>query len=66
MVGRLSHEVGWKYKNVVRTLETRRKLKLAQSIRKKQKMKEIRKAAKAKVNKQTQEDKKVIVSYGYN
>ena len=27
VLGRLSHEVGWKYQNVVATLESRRKIK---------------------------------------
>lgn len=33
-LGRLSHEVGWKYKDVVRALETKRKVRAVLSIRK--------------------------------
>lgn len=38
-LGRLSHEVGWKYKDVVRALETKRKVKAVLSIRKRNSLK---------------------------
>ncbi|CAH1183483.1 unnamed protein product [Phaedon cochleariae] len=65
-VGRLSHEVGWKYQSVVRTLESKRKVKAVLSIRKRDKLKKITKAASEKVAKKTQPFTAVINSYGYN
>ncbi|KAJ8951250.1 hypothetical protein NQ314_007693, partial [Rhamnusium bicolor] len=47
-VGRLSHEVGWKYQSVVRTLESKRKVKAVLSIRKRDKLKKLTKAASEK------------------
>ena len=38
-LGRLSHEVGWKYKDVVRALETKRKVKAVLAIRKRDSLK---------------------------
>lgn len=38
-VGRLSHEVGWKYQTVVRALENKRKAKTVLNIRKRDKLK---------------------------
>ncbi|XP_022920559.1 large ribosomal subunit protein uL13 [Onthophagus taurus] len=65
-VGRLSHEVGWKYQSVVRTLETKRKVKAVLNIRKRDKLKKITKAATQKVEKQIAPYTAVIKSYGYN
>ncbi|KAL1513177.1 hypothetical protein ABEB36_002622 [Hypothenemus hampei] len=65
-VGRLSHEVGWKYQSVVRTLETKRKVKAVLTIRKRDKLKKITKQASEKVAKQSEPFTKVINSYGYN
>nr|CAI5831711.1 unnamed protein product [Callosobruchus analis] len=65
-VGRLSHEVGWKYQSVVRTLESKRKYKAVLAIRKRDKLKKITKAASEKVAKQTKPFTAVINSYGYN
>ncbi|XP_030748989.1 60S ribosomal protein L13a [Sitophilus oryzae] len=65
-VGRLSHEVGWKYQSVVRTLETKRKVKAVLSIRKRDKLKKLTKQASEKVSKQVKPFTEVINSYGYN
>ncbi|CAH1960136.1 unnamed protein product [Acanthoscelides obtectus] len=65
-VGRLSHEVGWKYQTVVRTLESKRKYKSVLAIRKRDKLKKITKAASEKVAKQTKPFTAIINSYGYN
>nr|WIG64892.1 ribosomal protein L13 [Agasicles hygrophila] len=65
-VGRLSHEVGWKYQTVVRTLENKRKVKAVLSIRKRDKLKKITKHASEKVAKQTKPFTELINSYGYN
>ena len=38
-VGRLSHEVGWKYKAVVRTLENKRRVRSILEVQKRDKLK---------------------------
>ncbi|CAG9769165.1 unnamed protein product [Ceutorhynchus assimilis] len=65
-VGRLSNEVGWKYQSVVRTLETKRKVKAVLAIRKRDKLKKITKQASEKVEKQVTPFTQVINTYGYN
>ncbi|KAJ8974001.1 hypothetical protein NQ317_002397 [Molorchus minor] len=65
-VGRLSHEVGWKYQSVVRTLESKRKVKAVLSIHKRDKLKKLTNAASEKVAKQVKPFTAVINSYGYN
>ncbi|XP_065164931.1 large ribosomal subunit protein uL13 [Atheta coriaria] len=65
-VGRLSTEVGWKYQSVVKTLEAKRKAKAVLSIRKRDKLKKITRAATTKVEKQIAPYQKVINAYGYN
>lgn len=65
-VGRLSHEVGWKYQTVVRALETKRKVRAVLSIRKRDKLKKITKQAGEKVAKQIAPFSTVINNYGYN
>lgn len=64
-VGRLSHEVGWKYQTVVRSLESKRKVKAVLAIRKRDKLKKITKAASVKVAKQVKPFTEIINSYGY-
>lgn len=64
-VGRLSHEVGWKYQSVVRTLESKRKVKAVLAIRTRDKLKKITKKASEKVAKQVAPYTAVINSYGY-
>jgi len=63
-VGRLSHEVGWKYQDVVARLEERRKVKgAAYYQRKKVALKQLSEAkASAKVDNKT---KKQLAEYGY-
>ncbi|MPC10576.1 60S ribosomal protein L13a [Portunus trituberculatus] len=63
-LGRLSHEVGWKYKSVVATLETRRKLKQAVLHKKRLTDKKLRRQALNKVSKRVEPYTKVMVSYG--
>lgn len=65
-MGRLSHEVGWKYQAVVRTLETKRKVKAVLSIRKRDKLKKITAQASDKVAKQVKPFTETINSFGYN
>lgn len=40
-MGRLSHEVGWKYKAVVRTLENKRRVRAILEVQKRNKLKVI-------------------------
>lgn len=65
-LGRLSHEVGWKYKHVVRTLELKRKVKTVLRIRKHKHLKKLTHEAGEKVAKQVEPYTRVIKSYGYN
>ncbi|XP_014251479.1 60S ribosomal protein L13a [Cimex lectularius] len=64
-LGRLSHEVGWKYKDVVRALETKRKVRAVFDIRRRKGLKELTKAAGKKVSKATAPYTAVVNSYGY-
>lgn len=64
-MGRLSHEVGWKYQSVVRALETKRKVRAVLAIRKRDKLKKITKQAGEKVAKQVAPFTAVINKYGY-
>jgi len=63
-VGRLSHEVGWKYQDVVARLEERRKVKgAAYYARKKAARRQLSDATKgAKVDTKTT---KALAEYGY-
>ncbi|XP_042208592.1 60S ribosomal protein L13a-like [Homarus americanus] len=63
-LGRLSHEVGWKYKTVVATLEARRKVKSTVIFKKRKADMKLRKQAMAKVTKRIEPYTKVLVSYG--
>ncbi|XP_071521915.1 large ribosomal subunit protein uL13 [Panulirus ornatus] len=63
-LNRLSHEVGWKYKLVVSSLERRRKLRAAVQYKKKVADEKMKKKALEKVSKQIEPYKKVIAAYG--
>ncbi|XP_028162696.1 60S ribosomal protein L13a [Ostrinia furnacalis] len=65
-VGRLSHEVGWKYRDVVRKLEDKRKIKAVKRVAYERKLKKITKDAGEKVTKAVAPFTAVIQSYGYN
>uniref|UniRef100_T1J6X9 Large ribosomal subunit protein uL13 n=1 Tax=Strigamia maritima TaxID=126957 RepID=T1J6X9_STRMM len=62
-LGRLSHEVGWKYQNVVATLEIKRKVKAAVHYKKQKAEEKLRDAAKKKMAKRVSPFQKVIESY---
>lgn len=64
-LGRLSHEVGWKYQNVIQTLELKRKAKANVHYAKKLNEAKLRVQAKKLVEGKTQELRNVITSYGY-
>ena len=66
-LGRLSHEVGWKYQDVVETLEAKRKVKAEAFHKKKMADEKIATAVKkdAKLVKRIAKYQKVIEGYGY-
>jgi large subunit ribosomal protein L13Ae len=64
-LGRLAHEVGWKYQNVVATLEMRRKAKSRILYAKKEKEAILRSNAKKALPSHLRSDAKVIQSFGY-
>merc|ERR1711963_1350720 len=67
-LGRLSHEVGWKYQDVVATLEAKRKVKGEAFHKKSVAVKKLRDQVKAdpKVVKRIAPYQKIIESYGHN
>merc|ERR1712226_914153 len=64
-LGRLSHEVGWKYQNVVKALETKRKLKAVLRVRINKRNNKITKEAQSKVQGKVAPYQKIIEGYGY-
>jgi len=64
-VGRLSHEIGWKYQNVISTLEAKRKLKSKRFYTKKVTEMKLRAKAKAAISTKIEPVEKIITSYGY-
>ncbi|KAJ8891448.1 hypothetical protein PR048_003976 [Dryococelus australis] len=65
-VGRLSHEVGWKYQNVVRTLEKKRTAKANLYIHKHNCLKKLTREAGKKVEDKIAPLNNIIESYGYH
>lgn len=65
-VGRLSHEVGWKYKAVVRTLENKRRVRSILEVQKRDKLKKLTKQAGQTVAKATAPYTAIINNFGYN
>merc|ERR1719249_283367 len=65
VLGRLSHEVGWKYQNVIATLENRRKVKSAHYYRKTKSEAQLRAKAAVNVAKKIAPYQAVIESFGY-
>ena len=66
-MGRLSHDVGWKYQDVVATLEAKRKVKSDSFHKKKMSMARIKDQVKKdpKVVKRIANYQKIIEGYGY-
>ncbi|XP_064628362.1 large ribosomal subunit protein uL13-like [Lineus longissimus] len=65
-LGRISHEIGWKYQNVVNTLEGRRRAKSAEYYRKKKAETVWRNKATENVKDKVAKQQKIIESYGYH
>uniref|UniRef100_A0A0N5AK42 Large ribosomal subunit protein uL13 n=1 Tax=Syphacia muris TaxID=451379 RepID=A0A0N5AK42_9BILA len=64
-VGRLSHEVGWQYQEVVAKLEAKRKVKSAAYYEKKKADMKLRAQAIKNVAKRVEPYQKIIESFGY-
>jgi len=66
-VGRLAHEVGWKYQDIVATLEAKRKVKSETFYKKKLSLSKLREEVKKdpKVAKRIAPYQKIIESYGF-
>jgi large subunit ribosomal protein L13Ae len=65
-VGRLSHEVGWKYQNVIETLELKRKAKASLRHAKQKRDEKLRAEAKKTVAAKLKKEAAILQSYGYN
>jgi len=65
-ISRISHEVGWKYQNVIATLEEKRKVKSKLFHTKKQKEEKLRKKATVTMSKRLAHHQKIIESLGHH
>jgi large subunit ribosomal protein L13Ae len=65
-LARIAHEVGWKYQDVVATLEKRRKLKSTEFYKSKTRRAKLMDAAKKAVAKKVEPYQQIIESYGYS
>jgi len=65
-LSRISHEVGWKYQDVVATLEKRRKLKSTEFYKRKKQSNKLMETAKKNVAKKAAPYQQIIESYGYS
>lgn len=64
-VGRLSHEVGWKYQNVIQTLELKRKAKAALRYGRQKRDEKLRAQAKLAVANKLKKEAAILESYGF-
>lgn len=64
-IGRLSHEVGWHYQDVVKNLERKRKANARLLISHNKKLNKLTETAKEKIVKSAEPFNKIIKSYGY-
>merc|ERR1712025_32615 len=65
VLGRLSHEVGWKYQNVVATMEARRKVKSSRFYKKQVSDKKMRGKARQSVAERVSQHQQVIEGLGF-
>merc|ERR1711911_501931 len=63
--GRISHEVGWKYQDVIETLENKRKLKASVAYGKKGVLQKTRRAAFRAVSQRIAAHQKVVHALGH-
>eukprot|EP00178_Gracilaria_changii_P026359 TRINITY_DN81097_c0_g1_i1.p1 TRINITY_DN81097_c0_g1~~TRINITY_DN81097_c0_g1_i1.p1 ORF type:complete len:207 (-),score=21.12 TRINITY_DN81097_c0_g1_i1:31-651(-) len=66
VLSRLSHEVGWKYQDVIQTLEARRKVKAKKHYLIKKRDLKLKEQAKKDVAKRIEKYQKIIEGYGYH
>ncbi|XP_072178943.1 large ribosomal subunit protein uL13-like [Diadema setosum] len=66
MLGRLAHEVGWKYKNIITALEEKRKARAHLHYQKAQRQAALRRKAVKSVCEKIAPFQKVIEEYGYH
>ncbi|XP_071492817.1 large ribosomal subunit protein uL13-like [Diadema antillarum] len=66
MLGRLAHEVGWKYKNIITALEEKRKARAHLHYQKAQRQAALRRKAVKSVSEKIAPFQKVIEEYGYH
>jgi large subunit ribosomal protein L13Ae len=64
-VGRVAHEVGWKYRDVVSSLEAKRKIKARLHYNHKQRLEKIRVKATQKMSKGIAKQTAVLKKYGF-
>jgi len=64
-LGRLAHEVGWKYQDVIKKLEAKRKVKSGLRFDKKKAESKLRTKARENVKSKIEPYQKIISSYGY-
>lgn len=64
-LNRLAHEVGWKYQNVISTLEAKRKVKSNKYHEKKKEMERLKVKARENVAPKIAQYQKIIEGYGY-
>ena len=66
-MGRLSHDVGWKYQDIIATLEAKRKVKSEAYYKKAKALNKVKEDVRQdkKVQKRIAPYQKVIESYGY-
>ena len=65
-VGRLSHEVGWKYQNVIETLELKRKAKASLRHAKQKRDEKLLAQAKKQVAEKLKPQAEILRSFGYS
>merc|ERR1711887_270071 len=65
VLGRLSHEVGWKYQNVVATMEARRKVKSSRFYKKRVAEEKLREKAKVAIAAKIAPQQQLIESLGF-
>ena len=64
-VGRVAHEVGWKYREVISNLETKRKIKSRLSYLHKKKLKKLSWRARSSVATKITKQNEVLKDYGF-
>eukprot|EP01137_Pigoraptor_chileana_P014333 Opistho-2@68832 len=65
VLGRLAHEVGWKYQDVVKTLEEKRKVKSAAFYQAKKALSKLRVKAASNKSKELTQVKQTLSQYGH-